>query len=83
VKGDAKLVVKDNVVECAIPWSELPEVKACRDAGQPVKFSFRVNNGGGAFELAAGRSASKENPLAFHNDWSTHWANELEFGFEK
>ena len=25
VKGDAKLVVKDNVVEGAIPWSELPD----------------------------------------------------------
>lgn len=83
VKGDAKLVVKDNVVECAIPWSELPEVKARLDAGQTVKFSFRVNNGGTAFELAAGRSVSKDNPLTFHNDWSTHWANEVEFGFEK
>ena len=27
--------------------------------------------------------ASKDNPLTFHNDWSTHWANELEFGVEK
>ena len=83
VKGEAKLVVKDNVVECALPWSELPDVKARLDAGQTVKFSFRVNNGGGAFELAAGRSVSKENPLAFHNDWSTHWANEVEFGWDK
>jgi hypothetical protein len=82
VKGDAKLVVKENVVECAIPWSELPEVKARLDASRTVKFSFRVNNGGNAFELAAGRSVSKDNPLAFHNDWSTHWANEVEFGFE-
>ena len=46
VKGEAKLVVKDNVVECAIPWSEMPEVKRRLDAGQTVKFSFRVNNGG-------------------------------------
>ena len=83
VKGDAKLVVSGNVVECAIPWSELPEVKRRLDAGQTVKFSFRVNNGPGALELAAGRSVSKDNCLAFHNDWSTHWANEVEFGFEK
>jgi len=83
VKGDARLAVKDNVVECAIPWSELPEVKARLDAGQTVKFSFRVNNGGTAFELAAGRSVSKDNPLSFHNDWSTHWANEVEFGFAR
>jgi hypothetical protein len=83
VKGDAKLVVKDNVVECAIPWSELPEVKQCLAKRQTVKFGFRVNNGGEAFELAAGRSVSKDNCFAFHNDWSTHWANEIEFGFEK
>ena len=83
VKGAAKLIIKDNVVECAIPWSELPEVKKRLATGQTVKFSFRVNNGSEAFELAAGRSVSKDNPLTFHNDWSTHWANELEFGFEK
>lgn len=52
-------------------------------AGQTVKFSFRVNNGATAFELAAGRSASKNNPPAFHNDYDTHWANEVEFGFDK
>ena len=83
VKGDAKLVVKNNLVECAIPWSVMPEVKARMVAGQTVKFSFRVNDGGQALELAAGRSVSKDNCFAFHNDWSTHWANELEFGFEK
>ncbi len=83
VKGAAKLVVKDNIVECAIPWSELPEVKRRLAAGQTIKFSFRVNDGGSAFELAAGRSVSKDNCFAFHNDWSTHWANEVEFGFER
>ena len=83
VKGEAKLVVKDNVVECAIPWSEVSEVKRRMEAGQNIKFSFRVNNGGNAFELAAGRSVSKDNCFAFHNDWSTHWANEVEFGFER
>jgi len=83
VKGRAKLVVKDGVVECALPWSEIPEVKRRWQAGQTIKFSFRVNDGGGAFELAAGRSVSKDNCFAFHNDWSTHWANEVEFGFGK
>jgi hypothetical protein len=83
VKGAAKLVVIGHVVECAIPWAEMPEVKQRIDAGQTIKFSFRVNNGGSAFELAAGRSISKDNCFAFHNDWSTHWANEIEFGFEK
>ena len=83
IKGEARLVVNDTIVECAIPWTEMPEVKARLTAGQPVKFSFRVNNGGDAFELAAGRSVSKDNPLTFHNDWSTHWANELEFLWER
>jgi hypothetical protein len=83
VKGEAKLVVKDNVVECAIPWAEIPEVRQRMAAGHTIKFSFRVNNGGNAFELAAGRSVSKDNCFAFHNDWSTHWANEVEFGFER
>jgi hypothetical protein len=83
VKGEARLVVKGNFVECHLPWSELPEVRRRMAAGQTIKFSFRVNNGGGAFELAAGRSVSKDNCFTFHNDWSTHWANELEFGFER
>lgn len=73
-----------RIVECAIPWSEIPEVRAKMQAGQPIKFSFRVNdNDGPAYELANDRSVSKENFLAFHNDWATHWANEVEFGWEK
>lgn len=83
VKGDAKLVVNGTTIECALPWSVIPEVKQRLDAGQTVKFSYRVNDGGGAYELAANRSVSKDNPMAFHNDWATHWANELEFGWEK
>ena len=80
---DAKLVIKGDVLECSIPWSEMPEVKQRLDAGEPIKFSFRVNAGRDAYELTVERSVSKENPLAFHNDFATHWANELEFGFEK
>jgi len=85
---DAKLVVRregnTRIVEASIPWSEIPEVKKRYDQGQPIKFSFRVNdNGGPSYELAAGRSVSKTNSLAFHDNWQTHWANELEFQFEK
>jgi len=83
VKGTAKLVVKGDILECAIPWGAMPEVKQRLAAGQTIKFSFRVNDGGNAFELAAGRSVSKDNCFAFHNDWATHWANEVEFGFER
>jgi hypothetical protein len=73
-----------RIVECSIPWSRMPEVKARIDAGRTVKFSFRVNDDKGpAYELAVGRSVSKENSRTFHNDWSTHWANELEFALEK
>ena len=82
VKGNAKLVIRDNTIECAIPLSEMPEVKKALDSGRTIKFSFRANQGGTAYELAAGRSVSKENFLTFHNDWSTHWANELEFALE-
>lgn len=71
-------------VECALPWSEIPDVKKLLDGGKPVKFSFRVNdNDGPAYELAQERSVSKINDQAFHVDWVTHWANEVEFGWEK
>jgi hypothetical protein len=83
VKGLAKLAVKETTIECAIPWTEMPEAYARIKAGQTIKFSFRVNDGGPAFELAAGRSVSKDNCFAFHNEWTTHWANELEFGAER
>ena len=83
VKKPAKLVVNGNFLEYALPWSVIPHVKERLDSGLTIKFSFRVNQGDNAFELAAGRSASKENPYSFHDDWTTHWANELEFTLEK
>jgi hypothetical protein len=85
---DAQLVENRDgntrIVEAAIPWTEIPDVKKRLDAGETIKFSFRVNdNGGPSYELATDRSVSKINFLAFHNDFATHWANELEFKFEK
>ena len=56
----------------------MPEVHEAIKAGRNVKFTFRSNKGG-TMELAAGRSVSKDNPFAFHPDFATHWANELEF----
>jgi len=85
----AKLVItrdgNTRIMECAIPWSEIPEVKKKRDAGEPVKFSFHVNDSAGAscMELARDRSVSKRNSATFRNDWEAHWANEVEFGWEK
>lgn len=84
----AKLVIgrKGNtrLVEAAIPWAELPEVRRRIEAGKTVKFTCRINhNHGDAHELAAGRSVSKDNSVTFHDDWQSHWANELEFGAEK
>jgi hypothetical protein len=83
-----KLVVRrtdtERIVEAAIPWSEMPEVKRRFDVGESVKFTCRVSdNKAPAHELAAGRSVSKYNAMTFHDDWETHWANELEFGISK
>jgi len=74
-----------RVTEVAIPWSELPHVRKLLDAGQCVKFSFKVNDNaaGPVLELAKGRSVSRRNNLAFHTDWCESWANEVEFAFEK
>ncbi len=72
--------------ECAIPWSEIPEVKKAIDKGENIKFSARINDdgaGAACMEIARGRSVSKKNSRAFHPDWKEHWANEIEFGVEK
>lgn len=72
--------------ECALPWSEIPEVRKALDQGEKIKFSYRVNDdgaGGACMELARKRSVSKKNNRAFHPDWKEHWANELEFSFGK
>jgi hypothetical protein len=86
---DGKLITVRNgntlYTECAIPWSELPDVKKALDQGGKIKFSFRINDDGApaaCMELARGRSVSKKNSRAFHPDWKEHWANEVEFGFE-
>lgn len=82
LEASAKLAFTDHTLECAIPWTEMPEVWDAIKHGKTVKFTFRSNEGS-AMELAAGRSISKINPMSMHPDWSTHWANELEFGAEK
>ena len=85
VTGGRLVMTRDattRIVECSIPWSEMPVVKERLDAGRPVKFSFRVNDnkGVGTMELSRGRSVAKRNG-SFHVDWVEHWANELEFGW--
>jgi hypothetical protein len=85
---DGSLIIKQDgntrVVEAAIPWSEIPLVKKALDKGKTVKFSFRVNESAGpSMELAEGRSVSKKNTYTFHPDWADHWANEVEFSFQK
>ena len=74
-----------RIVECSIPWSELPLVQARMQAGKTAKFTFRVNDdaGVGCLELPRGRSVSRMNAKALKPDWTVHWANEVEFGFEK
>ena len=85
---DAKLAVvhkgKTRVVEVAIPWGEILDVKALMEASEPVKFSFRVNYARAASrQLGAERSATRRNAAAFHAVGGAHWANELEFGWER
>lgn len=86
--GKLVTVRKGNTLftECAIPWSEIPDVKRMIDKGGKVKFSARINDdgaGAACMELARDRSVSKINARAFHPDWKEHWANEVEFGIEK
>lgn len=87
VKG-GKLVVRrvgnTRIVECSIPWIEMPWVRRRLDANQTVKFTFRVNDGKGpSYELATDRSVSDTLGLTFHPDWERHWSNEVEFGWQK
>ena len=84
---DGKLVTRyengTRIVEAAIPWSEMPEVYAHIQRGETIKFTCRVSdNKGPAHELATGRSVSTTNSFTFHDDWKTHWSNELEFSAE-
>lgn len=86
--SSGNLVIKREantlIVEAAIPWSEMPEVYQHLLSGKTVKFTCRVNdNKGPAKELATERSVSITNSITFHDDWKTHWANELEFSATK
>ena len=79
-----------RIIECALPWSEIPDVKIAMQQKRPIKFSFLVNdagapgqNGAGVMELSKNRSVAKPNYYAFHVDWAGHWANELLFGWQK
>jgi len=86
---DGRLAVRYDggwrMVECAIPWSEIPDVKSLRDAGQTVKFNFRVNHSarGADLTLSMQRSAAEGISHSFHPNWLRQWPNELEFGFER
>ena len=73
-----------RIVEAALPWPEIPDVKKRLDAGERIKFTFCVNdNAGPSYELAGGRSVAKVDTYALHPYWSPHWTNEVEFAFEK
>ena len=74
-----------RIVEAAIPWREIPNVRALMEWGAPVKFSFRVNHAERApdMELAMNRSAAEGLSRAFQPDWAQSWPNELAFGWEK
>ena len=85
---DGKMVVNHEkgtrIVEAAIPWSEIPLVRKLQQAGKPVKFTFRINDNGGApIEFGRGRPAAPRGGMSFHPDWRPCYANEIEFAFEK
>lgn len=85
---NGKLAIMDSdkgyVYECAIPWSEIPDVRKALDRGQTIKFSYRVNNNGGpTMELGQDRSAPEGLSGSFHPDWVSAKPNEIEFGFER
>ncbi len=87
VKNGALIITRNGntrIVEAAIPWSEIPAVKKRLDLNQTIKFSYRVNDdtSNDCMELSKGRTVSKING-SFMVDWKLHWANELEFSFEK
>ncbi len=73
-----------RIVECALPWSEIPEVEQLMQKGKTVKFGFHVNHEerGPDMELAMNRSAAEGMSSAFHPNWQRSWPNEIEFGFE-
>ena len=86
--NDGRLTIKRDgntrLVECALPWSEIPDVKQKLNAGEPIKFTFRVNdNKAPSYESNEDRSVSKADTYALHNYWQTSWAVETEFAFEK
>ncbi len=80
-------IVRDGntrIVECSLPWSEVPDVKQKLDAGEPIKFTFRVSeNKAPSYESNQDRSVSKGDTYAMHNYWQTSWAVETEYAFEK
>ena len=86
---DAQLEIRHEgrtrIVECALPWSEIPHVHDLMRRGEPVKFSFRVNHdtGGPDMELARDRGAAEGLSNSFHPDWARSWPNELAFGWER
>ncbi len=86
VEAELAISHKDNIrfAEVAIPWGEIPEVQALMEKGELLKFSFRINHDQGqSRELAQGRSASQINGPAFQSPGQEHWANEIEFGWER
>ncbi|MBR5605722.1 MAG: hypothetical protein IKW70_04745 [Verrucomicrobia bacterium] len=76
----AEWVVKRNVYECRVPWSQIPRIHALILKGKPIRFNYRVSAGGRVWELACGRSVSR---LRSRGGGPLRWSNELLFGVEK
>jgi hypothetical protein len=73
-----------RIVEAAIPWSEMPAVKAKLDRGEAIKFGFRINHDQGRpMDWNTDRSVSSSSGMGFHPSWNSGWACETEFGWER
>jgi tetratricopeptide (TPR) repeat protein len=79
---DAKLAFKHDekngvwYVECAMPLSELSELKP--EPGRQTGFNFMITDIG---HWSEGRSACKLNVLAFHPYWGGAYSHETQWGF--
>jgi hypothetical protein len=73
-----------RIVECAIPWEELTEVKKQMERGETVKLGYRVNYSQGKhIALGMNRSAIVGAGHSYHPDGKSGPHVELEFGFEE
>ncbi|RMD79970.1 MAG: hypothetical protein D6820_07420, partial [Lentisphaerae bacterium] len=72
-----------RLVECALPWEEIPHVDLMRRTGKSIKFAFRINdNAGPTLETGRNRSVCEGVMGGFHPGWRSGYPNELRWSWE-